>query len=509
MDATDLQTARELVRSMSVGSRVAEQEVEQLANYFVKTEDWRRVRQGEVDIIFAPKGGGKSAIYAMLMSLEDDLFDEGVLLVAAENPKGDAAFSVVNNDTTETEFRDLWKLYFIVLLVSTFSDYSFKSDADKRLVSIIGDAGLLPDKVKRRQSIVSNILHYIRRITRSGIQSVETGVTIGPEGPSVTPRIVFRETTEADRQAGIASINDLMELAQESLESSDHSVWILLDRLDAAFIDSADLERNALRGLFRAYQDMQVMANVSLRIFLRSDIWESITKGGFREASHITRNLEIHWNYEDLMQLVVQRLMQNLNLVNHFGSTQAEILADATSRQKFFYTVFPSQVDPGEKKSETFVWCLSRTADGKKTNAPRELIHLMEEVRLRQIKLFELGTASPVNGAIFDSRAFKEALPSVSMTRLNQTLLAENPDLQGYLEALKGEKTRQNVESLMRVWDCSHTDASRIAEELVAVGFFESRQNDFWVPFLYRPGLGMVQGSAAGVTGPDSDSDTD
>jgi hypothetical protein len=81
--------------------------VEQLANYFVKTEDWRRVRQGEVDIIFAPKGGGKSAIYAMLMSLEDDLFDEGVLLVAAENPKGDAAFSVVNNDTTETEFRDL------------------------------------------------------------------------------------------------------------------------------------------------------------------------------------------------------------------------------------------------------------------------------------------------------------------------------------------------------------------------------------------------------------------
>jgi hypothetical protein len=93
--------------------------------------------------------------------------------------------------------------------------------------------------------------------------------------------------------------------------------------------------------------------------------------------------------------------------------------------------------------------------------------------------------------------------------RLNQTLLAENPDLQKYLDALKGEKTRQNVESLRRVWSRSHAEATRIAEELVAVGFFESRQNDFWVPFLYRPGLGMVQGSAAGVTATDLDPDID
>ena len=38
-------------------------------------------------MIFAPKGGGKSAIYSMLMSRENEFFDRGILLATAENPK--------------------------------------------------------------------------------------------------------------------------------------------------------------------------------------------------------------------------------------------------------------------------------------------------------------------------------------------------------------------------------------------------------------------------------------
>jgi hypothetical protein len=56
--------------------------------YFVETEQWRKVWQDEVDIVFAPKGGGKSAIYSMLVSREGELFDRGIVLVAGENPTG-------------------------------------------------------------------------------------------------------------------------------------------------------------------------------------------------------------------------------------------------------------------------------------------------------------------------------------------------------------------------------------------------------------------------------------
>ena len=45
--------------------------------------------QDEVDIVFAPKGGGKSAIYSMLVSREGELFDRGIVLVAGENPEAD------------------------------------------------------------------------------------------------------------------------------------------------------------------------------------------------------------------------------------------------------------------------------------------------------------------------------------------------------------------------------------------------------------------------------------
>jgi hypothetical protein len=204
------------------------------------------------------------------------------------------------------------------------------------------------------------------------------------------------------------------------------------------------------------------------------------------------------------MQLVIQRLAQSQKLNARYG-VSADALLRSDQRANYFYQVFPRQVDPGAKKPDTFDWCLSRTADGKGVNAPRELIHLLEEVRGKQLKLFELGTANLFGEKLFDSRAFKEALPAVSTSRIHQTLLAENPALKRYVEALRGGKTRHNPASLARVWNLSEADAAQVAEQLASVGFFEPRQGDFWIPFLYRPGLDLIQGSAAGVATEDSD----
>src|SRR5688500_18763249 len=91
-------TSVELVRSVSFGSRVAEDAVDDLSSYFVKTETWRQVRGGEVDVVLAPKGSGKSALYSMLIADEDALFDDKVLLVPAENPTDTPAFATVGTD---------------------------------------------------------------------------------------------------------------------------------------------------------------------------------------------------------------------------------------------------------------------------------------------------------------------------------------------------------------------------------------------------------------------------
>jgi hypothetical protein len=56
------------------------------------------------------------------------------------------------------------------------------------------------------------------------------------------------------------------------------------------------------------------------------------------------------------------------------------------------------------------------------------------------------------------------------------------------------------MSSYFGIWKMSEQKALENAERLVEVGFFEKRgtkeQPLFWVPFLYRDALHLVQGAA-------------
>lgn len=498
---------QQVVQSITMGSRIAEDERDDLSSYFVETENWRKVYQGEADVIFAPKGGGKSAIYSMLMSREDDFFDRGVLLATAENPSGGTAFAEVETapPTSEAEFVGLWKIYFLTITAQTLVQYDVKNDSAKQLLAKLADAKLLPPSAAPRRQLVRAAMDYVKSLFRPA--SVEATVTVDPASgmPVFVPKITFAEPTTEERQGGALFVDELFDLAQQALDEARTSIWILLDRLDIAFADSPELEANALRALFRVYRDLEPRNKVHLKIFLRSDIWDAITRDGFREASHITRDLRIDWNENTLLRLAVQRLLRSGNLRAHYGVDQEEVLSDIDRQRNFFYRVFPPQIDQGSKKPATFDWCLSRTKDGTGQNAPRELIHLLSETRNTQLNRFETGQAAPEGSTVFDRQSFKEALPAVSKARLTQTLYAEHPTLRPYIEKLEGQKTRQNAVSLAAIWGVLDDEAKKIAEQLVVVGFFEPRLSDFWVPFMYRPALEMVQGSAEGVTAADEE----
>jgi hypothetical protein len=94
----------------------------------------------------------------------------------------------------------------------------------------------------------------------------------------------------------------------------------------------------------------------------------------------------------------------------------------------------------------------------------------------------------------------KAALPEVSKVRYQQTLCAEHPTLKTMLDKLEGEKTQQTPASLAKVWRVSEAEALARAEKLAEIGFFQKRgykgQLLFWVPFLYRDALHLVQGQA-------------
>jgi hypothetical protein len=273
----------------------------------------------------------------------------------------------------------------------------------------------------------------------------------------------------------------------------------LLDRLDVAFAEHPNLEANALKGLFRVYLDLLGFDSIKLKIFLRSDIWKRITEQGFREASHITRTLTIECEQKSLLNLVVRRLLFNRSLIDHCKVNPEEVLRSSEAQERFFYDLFPRQVEVGANKPETFDWILGRTRDAI-GNAPREIIHLLISVQRVELKEMEISIQETELSYLFSRLAFKNALSEVSRVRLEQTLFAEYPTYKPLLQALQGAKTRHTIPTLMNVWNESKETTEKIANQLAEVGFFKkegtTNEPQFWIPFLYRDGLDLVQGTA-------------
>ena len=363
------------------------------------------------------------------------------------------------------------------------------------VISTLINNGLLAPNINLLGRLKA-VLEYLRRYA-----PVFEGAIIEPStGIKLTGKITISEPSKEQRERGFVSVDDLLDLINDALQETRVKIWLVLDRLDVAFSDSPVLEGNALRSLFRTYLDMRSLSNIHIKIFLRDDIWHKIVASGFREASHVTRTLVISWDNQSLLNLIVRRLVHNDAICALYGVSKEAVLENVNLQREFFYRVFPAQVDIGQKQPSTFDWMSSRTADGSKRTAPRELIHLLIETRDQQLKSYELGNSDPPAENLFTKAIIPQALPAVSKARYEQTLCAENPTLKPFLDKLDRGKTQQTVESLSKIWKCPVDKALEVAEQLAEAGFFERRRTKnssiYWVPFLYRDALRLVQGPA-------------
>jgi hypothetical protein len=497
---------QDVLRTMTFGARVAEEEGKDLSEYFVETDQWDKIFAGAVDIVYGPKGSGKSAIYSLLLNRRDELFDRGIMVIPGENPRGTTVFKdlVTNPPTDENEFRNLWKLYFLTLIANHFREYGISATAARKVISLLEEAKLLPENLSEAplRKLLRLARDYVRKVTHP--ESVEGGLTtVDPTTgmpAGVTGKITFSEANSQVQDHNLVLADELLELADTALEESELDLWLLLDRLDVAFAEDEDLERNALRALFRVYLDLQAFEHISLKIFLRNDIWQRISGMGIRESSHITRHTTITWDKQSLLNLVVRRVLHNDTLRTYYKADRATTLLDFQEQSGLFYRIYPDQVDRGTRKPETFDWMMSRTSDGTGQTAPRELIHLLSSARDIQLRRLEMGSADLADEALFDRVSLKEALPEVSQVRYEQTLCAEYPSLQKWLQKLEEEKTQQRPKTLAKIWGADEPRALEIAGKLTDVGFFERRGSKeepvFWVPFIYRDALSMVQGPA-------------
>ena len=481
---------------VSFGDRVAENEADRLARYFISTEQWENIYNDRADVIFGAKGSGKSALYTLLLANSNSLLEKGIVLLTAEQPKGKTVFSDITSDppTSENEFISLWKIYFCQLIVKYLKEEGICTGKARFVESKLIEANLIEEE-NTLKKLVNSAKEFAKNLLI--IESLEGGATL--EG-GLTGKITFRTPSKENRDKGYVSIEELIESLNNHLQETGKTFWISIDRLDIAFDESIDLEKNALRALFRAYRDLELYSLIKLKIFLRDDIWKRITEEGFREASHITKSTTIQWNEKNLLNLIVMRILDNKSICQAYDINVEEVRNDYDKQIETYYSLFPLQVDVGEKQSVTFDWILSRVKDGLGNKAPRELIHYHNEVITQERRAQDIKSSNVEEPNIVSRQAIKEAAQEVSKVRIEQTLYAEYPHLKLYVAALENSKAEHSLETLLHFWDVPEDRALTIAQELSEIGFFEQKQAKiekiYKIPFLYRFHLDISQGKA-------------
>jgi len=200
----------DVLRDLNVGQRVAEDEVDELASYFVETDQFRRILSGDVDVVFGPKGAGKSAIYSSVLARADELFDEGITLIAGEIPRGTPAFSDIVTDppTSELEFIAIWKFYVLSLIASVLEDYDITSDESQEVRIALASAGLASDPGGLR-GLVRRVRDYVSRLLNA--ESLEGGLILDPATglpAGVSGKIVLGEPSAAMRDGPYPVLRD-------------------------------------------------------------------------------------------------------------------------------------------------------------------------------------------------------------------------------------------------------------------------------------------------------------
>lgn len=344
-------TKLEVLKSIDFGQSVAEQELDQLQHYFVKTSQWQELYHGQTDVVYGAKGSGKSALYTLLNANETPLFDRNILLRFAENPRGATAFTDLQTTppATELEFINLWKLYLLTLLGDHFATAGTTTPNGNEVVAALKQSGLLTI-TSTLGAFLSRARQYIRQFFN--IESFEPNLSFDKASGNLTGagvKITFREPTGDQARRGVISVTSLLHKADLELKASGYTMWFLFDRLDIAFVESPELEANALRALFKVYLDFAGFSQIKLKIFLRSDIWKRITtQSGFREATHITRTTTIEWERSTILNLIVRRFLKN-ELVAKYYSVSPEIVEASLDKQEnLFYRIFPKKISVGK-----------------------------------------------------------------------------------------------------------------------------------------------------------------
>jgi hypothetical protein len=486
----------EILGELSLGQSIAETD-DRLDRYFVNTHTFHVLVCGEKDIIAGDKGTGKTALYRILMKRSRKLDElRNTRVVTAFNLTGNPIFQELIRvpEQTEGQYIAFWKTYFLSLVGNWLLDQKdiVPQSGVKRIESFLQRANL-KNIDTTPQSIFSKIIGLF---PKTPVKSVEMDVGLGESGmPHAKPKLEFSDAAAIQPVTffGVDYFAGL-KLLEASLKESNLTVWVALDRLDEAFQGFPHVEVPVLRALLRAYLDLREISNLSLKLFIRKDLFRKVIANGFVNLTHVNaRKVEIVWHEEDLKHLLIARVKDSEKVVEALNMVGLD--NDAS-----FAVLFPNKVAPGEKQSTTWNWMMSRIRDGNGVIAPRNLVDLVEKARADQVQC-DLRSPRVLSDGVplIEAESVKKAHKLLSKDRVEDTLLAESAELAPWLEKFRNKKAEYDIAAISVLLSVDEEEARTAVKKLREIGFLEEVGSYYKIPMLYREGLGIRQGKASGT----------
>lgn len=293
------------LRDLKFGDYVAENETDTLDEYFVETAEYEAVLRENSVVFVGRKGMGKSAnmIRASQVLTEDKR--NLVCLIRPTNYDIDGLVSVLRSTGGDGNQAFLVESFWRFLLYSEIA-LSVVAAAERTPAGISPGTPIshLRDYLDQNE-IADEFSVRLERVIENSLSELGSS----PQGDSIQKQ---RERIAHVLHGNI--VGNLRRLLGEALRDR-HRVALLVDNLDSAWTRSAQLQSQAfllvglLSAVSRISEDFQKennrlrSVNVTISVFLRSDIYDEVIKEA-REPDKINTK-RIDWNQQELLKRVM------------------------------------------------------------------------------------------------------------------------------------------------------------------------------------------------------------
>lgn len=437
------------LRDVKLGAPAAEREGEMLRRYFVESDSFRRLRDGEKTIALGNRGAGKTAIFKMIaeegrnkknvvveLSPEDYSYE---LLSQTLLPEDAGAWR------KQSAYAAAWKwvLYLLAMKSMTTGPYRLKTGASAKIYNYLRD-----NHSSIETNPIGTLISYLKRLEGIKIGNIEASV----------------RAHELQKLYKLEELNTLLPSLQELC--AKRPVLMLVDELDRGW-DASEDAKSFVAGLFTAAISInQAVPGFRVLLSLRRELYNSIP-ALYEDAQKIRDIIEvIEWDEASLLELVGKRIETSLKL-------------DARLRHdRLWNLIFEETLD--YRKTKSFNYMIDRTL-----YRPREVIQFCAMVRDAAL---DQKVEPPLNYGIIS-----EAEISYSEARLKDIAAEyrfEYAGLESVFETFRGLSynfRREDMEyHCLRITEgdldvkeaaswCSKLDPKNIIEILWKVGFLRAQ----------------------------------